>query len=83
MAISMAPAGKSSCARMPPGHCSSMRLGGLGIGSTSTFESCDMVPRMIRLALADDLLLVLHGYGQDPSDRDLVTISFDTLRRTR
>ena len=40
-------------------------------------------PRMIRLAMADDLLLVLHGYGQDQSDCDLVTASFDSLRRTR
>ena len=41
------------------------------------------LPRMIRLAMSDDLLLVLHGYGQDQSDRDLVMASFNTLRRTR
>ena len=43
----------------------------------------EALPRMIRLAMSDDLLLVLHGYGQDQSDRGLVTASFDTLRRTR
>ncbi len=38
-------------------------------------------PRMIRLAMADDLLLVLHGYGLERTDRDLVEKSFDSLRR--
>ncbi len=38
-------------------------------------------PRIIRLAMADDLLLVLHGYGLEQADRDLVEKSFDSLAR--
>lgn len=41
------------------------------------------LPRMIRLAMSDDLLLVLQGYGQDEADRDLVMASFNSLLRTR
>lgn len=40
-------------------------------------------PRMIRLAMAEDLLLVLHGYGDEDADRALIKDSFDSLERIR
>ena len=44
-------------------------------------EGATAVPRIIRLAMAEDLLLVLHGYGTDATGRALVMQSFDSLRR--